>query len=705
MSDNDGFDSEIEESKMIKLRQSILKNQKQRKYGLLSAKSKLRKINKLDKSDDSNKKRSTDSNKKQSTDSNKKQSTDSNKKQSTDSNKKQSTNSNKKQSTDSNKKQVSKQTNKRRDKAIANTIARRPITRQQKQQYSKDTDSFVSLDLDASESSDASETLNESDYSDDTNESSESSGSLADFIESDESDSSDGSNSSDEWDSTDDEKPTKRPHVTPTTTTIHKPVTTPQQLYSPKLNYVDFVTRKEKAERLIASREPCLSDIIDIDNISDEERATLLEQLYKLNTFTKYSEEHIAARDKLWDKIKMFNSRKPIPEELSLNASKLEVNLSDRILNSHLPLEYKKIVYQKYLMLEKMNSTNEEYNKLLVWILTALEIPFGKYISLREGDTNQINQFAFLNNVMKSLNEQLYGMTYVKNEILMIVNNMLTNPMSPDRNIALIGEPGVGKTKIVRCLSSILNIPFCQISLGGVNNVGFITGDSYAFIGSKCGKIVQALTEMKCMNGIIFFDEIDKLADTAQGNEVSNALLHIIDSTQNKEFCDNFFTEFKIDLSKIWFIFSLNDESKIDHILRDRLNLIHIKGYSKEDKMQIFKDYLVPRELNNVGLSVDQIQFSNEAVEYMITHLDKTSTKPEAGVRSLMFKTTNLIKRINLLRVLNENKANVTTNARKRKSINDATTPSDFHSIPFYIENFKLPRVISRKDMERLMSE
>lgn len=644
MDNTNDFDSDEENGKLEQLRKQILNNRKKRKYGLLA-----------------------------------------------------SVKPKPKQKPKPKAKQTPQRKLSRKAPVSKRVLENKPVTRSQAKQHQ-----FVPLQLDSdgsSESSDessveesdessdvtsdvASEELGsfdtESDDSSDNSSDESSSDSLKDFIVDDEPSTKKRKlvkPCRNEWDSSDDDVPKhKLPNV----------VTSPQQLYSPKLNYVDFVSRKEKAERLIASREPCLSDIIDIDNITDEERATLLEQLYKLNTFTKFTEEHISARDKLWDKIKMFNSRKPVPEELTLNTTKLEDNLSDRIMNSHLPLEYKKIVYQKYLMLEKMNTANDEYNKLLVWILTALEIPFGKHSSLNIND----NHYKFLDNVMKKLNDELYGMTDVKNEILMIVNNMLTNPVAHDRNIALIGQPGVGKTKIVRSLSSILNIPFYQISLGGVNNVGFIQGDSYAFIGAKCGKIVDALREMKCMNGIIFFDEIDKLADTAHGNEVSNALLHIIDSTQNKEFCDNYFSEFKIDLSKIWFIFSLNDETKIDHILRDRLNLIHIKGYSLEDKKHIFKEHLVPRELHNVGLVPSMVQFSNEAITYMINRVEKNSGG-EKGVRTLMFKTANLVKRINLLRVLNEN----------------GDSKSSMSSLPFYISNFKLPRVISKKDMERLMSE
>jgi ATP-dependent Lon protease len=234
-------------------------------------------------------------------------------------------------------------------------------------------------------------------------------------------------------------------------------------------------------------------------------------------------------------------------------------------------------------------------------------------------------------------------MQNVKEEILMVINQKLNNPSSTNCTFALVGEPGTGKTKIIRILSEILSLPMEQISMGGVNDVSQLEGHSYTYLGSKPGKIVESIQKMKCNNGIIFFDEIDKIGDSRHGREVTNALIHITDFTQNSTFHDNYIGQIPIDLSKIWFIFSLNDENLVNPILRNRMKMIQVPKYSRKDRVEI------ARKLMNeiyLDLNIDEkvIKFTDENIEYIIDKI-----KQEAGVRELKRTIETILRKIKLL--------------------------------------------------------
>lgn len=159
--------------------------------------------------------------------------------------------------------------------------------------------------------------------------------------------------------------------------------------------------------------------------------------------------------------------------------------------------------------------------------------------------------------------------------------------------------------------------------MGGTNDSSFLAGHSYTYEGARPGKIVTSLQSMKCNNGILFFDEIDKIANTSNGKEVINQLLHITDFTQNDHFCDKYLPEIPIDLSKIWFIFSLNSIDDIDPILSNRLNYIYVDGYTFEDKIIIVKDYLLPKIYDKYNLSKEKYIFNDNIIKKIIIHSQK----------------------------------------------------------------------------------
>ena len=197
-------------------------------------------------------------------------------------------------------------------------------------------------------------------------------------------------------------------------------------------------------------------------------------------------------------------------------------------------------------------------------------------------------------------------------------------------------------TKIARSLAKILDYPFEQISFGGITGPEFIRGHDYTYIGSKPGMIVEALKRMKCKNGILFLDEIDKVSEN---KDISSTLLHVTDPIQNHEFRDRYMSELTIDLSQLWFIYSMNSYPA-DHALRDRMHIIEVQGYSSKEKITICRDFLFPSVLESIGRNRQDIIASDDVLYHLINRACSPSDK---GVRTIEKAVLNICSKINFL--------------------------------------------------------
>ncbi len=420
-----------------------------------------------------------------------------------------------------------------------------------------------------------------------------------------------------------------------------------------------------------------IDNILSMDNILDQERIKLIEKYSLMNNSKEDLNTFIKLRDELLDMINYYNNSDMIEREKNIKKKKLLDNiiinnseLENKILNMFSDTNGKEklyiqgLIYQKYKKLNNMSPIDSEYYKLKEWLDTATKIPFNN----NHNNINNKNLGSILNNIKKGLDKELFGMETVKEEILMAINQRFVNPNNTDTCIALVGPPGIGKTKIITVLANILNYPWEHISMGGANDSSFLTGHSYTYEGAKSGKILDSLIKMQCNNGILFFDEIDKIADTANGKEVSNQLLHITDFTQNDHFCDKYLPEIPINLSKIWFIFSLNSINDIDPILRNRLNFIHVDGYTINEKITICKDYLLSRAFDKYKLNKNKYIFNDQIIRKIIIHsvnieLYNNNKQNQisldnyrSGVRELKRSIDHLFNRLSLLENLSDNK-------------------------------------------------
>lgn len=407
---------------------------------------------------------------------------------------------------------------------------------------------------------------------------------------------------------------------------------------------------KKKADKIIhfiKKRTITLQDILTA-KMSMKHKAILFEWYFIYENSLIMSEERMVSRQHIYDMFKTYKKEHEIcinQKEIFKKLEKYGENYNElfqiqkNILELPTSLENKKIIYAKYCELrEKKEIHEDEYHKLKSWIRQAISLPFNKIIDL---NIPKDNFTSYLLNVRQKLDNELYGMTKVKEKLILYIHHKLMNPESKGWSLALVGPPGVGKTSIALCLSKCLGLPFEQMAMGGMTNSDMLRGHDYTYVGSKPGEIAKSLIRMKCKNGIVFMDEFEKISENS---DMLSCLLHITDFSQNSHFRDNFFSDITIDLSSIWFIYSMNSLPN-DHALRDRIFHIDVQGYSLKDKMNIVCDYIIPKHLRNIGKGQNEIVFDENTLRiFIMTHHNK-----DKGIRQLEKDIKDILHKIYFL--------------------------------------------------------
>ena len=420
------------------------------------------------------------------------------------------------------------------------------------------------------------------------------------------------------------------------------------------------------------------SDSESSDTDSDDEHDYHFEELINRNK----NNDNMDFFHKLEKHIKIYYLEQL--EEIN-QINKTSVPLKFKILNSKMSIKTKSIAIDNINKLENSDTNSGEYSKMEQWISALVKIPFGIHSKLPityKSPTK--DKRLFLKNSNQILNDSIYGHIEAKNTILQTLAKWISNPDSIGNIIALQGPMGNGKTTLVKeGISKAIDRPFAFVALGGSSDSSYFDGHNFTYEGSRWGRIVDILIEMKCMNPIIYFDELDKISDTTRGDEIVNLLTHITDLTQNNSYQDKYFPGIDIDLSKVLFIFSFNDEYKVNRILKDRMQVIRTKGFNTKDKINIANDYLLKQICKTYNYN-DKIIFNNEIITYIIENY----TEKEEGVRNLKRCFDNIISKINMYEMLF-----------------DEETKKTEIELPYTFENFELPYTLKKEDVDNLLNK
>ena len=305
------------------------------------------------------------------------------------------------------------------------------------------------------------------------------------------------------------------------------------------------------------------------------------------------------------------------------------------------PAEVDKTFHKEADKLDNLNPQSPEFNVQLTYLQTLVSLPWGEYT---EDDLN-------LKRAQKILDHDHYGMEKVKERILeyMAVLALRGDLKSPI--ICLYGPPGVGKTSLGKSIAEAMKRKYVRMSLGGLHDEAEIRGHRRTYIGAMPGRIVKSIQKAGSSNPVFILDEIDKVTQMTHNGDPASALLEVLDPEQNNAFHDNYL-DVDYDLSKVLFIATANNLSTIPRPLLDRMEVIEVSGYITEEKYEIAKRHLIPRELENTGLNTPGMKptFNKAAIEMIIERYTR-----ESGVRQLEKQIDKALRKIAYKRQLEEN--------------------------------------------------
>ena len=421
--------------------------------------------------------------------------------------------------------------------------------------------------------------------------------------------------------------------------------------------YIDLVEMKKDLTKKLQKKP---KDRMLMKVIRDYDRE--IKKLVKKNRIKNAKTYHklIHSDNKNTNEIEYFKTKLSNKEQVKVMKDLKEINKHINVdkpyrlalLEAQIPPRFKAIAMQKLNTLKNMEPGDPEYYKMKYWVDSFMRIPFSKYNGLTITMNDGIDKcHEYMLNAKNTLDSCVYGLNDAKLQIMQMVGQWISNPQSVGTAIAIKGPMGTGKTTLVKeGISQILGREFAFIALGGNSDASFLEGHSYTYEGSSWGKIVQIIQDAKCMNPVIYFDELDKISDTPKGEEIVGILTHLTDTSQNSEFHDKYFSDISFDLSKCLFIFSYNDESKVNPILRDRMYRIQTKGYEMKEKLIIARKHLLPKIREQVNFKEDEVIIPDETIQHIVS--SEGLTQKEDGVRNLKRCLEIIYTKLNLFRLV-----------------------------------------------------
>ncbi len=381
-------------------------------------------------------------------------------------------------------------------------------------------------------------------------------------------------------------------------------------------------------------------------NLTPEERQTILEELRvkerlrQVNGLLLRESQVLELGNKIQSQVKegldksqrdfyLRQQMKAIQNELGEGegASQEVQQLKQKLAQKALPAEVRQEAERELNRLAQIHTASSDYHVVLEYLNWILALPW----------LEETEDIIDLEKARRVLELRHYGLEKVKRRILEYLAVLKLNPSIKGPILCLVGPPGVGKTSLGRSIAEAIGRKFVRLSLGGVRDEAEIRGHRRTYVGALPGRIIQSLRRAGSKNPVFILDEIDKLGDSIHGAPAS-AMLEVLDPEQNNAFSDHYL-ELPFDLSRIMFITTANMLDTIPTPLRDRMEVLDIPGYTREEKMRIAKRYLVPKQRKNHGMKAGQFKIADSALRLVINSYTR-----EAGLRNLERELANLCR-------------------------------------------------------------
>ena len=416
-----------------------------------------------------------------------------------------------------------------------------------------------------------------------------------------------------------------------------------QQVYSVATNLIrDFQARQSILEENFAGRRA----VNLIGYIRDLLRSAKLERSIdnEVQELIDRNQEEFFLREKL----NAIKKRLHDDEEPFFEGDDVE-RYSEKISRLLISDEDKEELLRECSKLSMMQSSSADANVIRNYLDEVLKVPFGIFTA----------KAPVISEARKLLEKDHYGLEKVKERFLELIAVTKYTKEPGAQIICLVGPPGVGKTSIVRSVAQAMGREYVRMSLGGVHDEAEIRGHRKTYIGAMPGRIIAALKQAKCCDPVILMDEVDKLGSDWKGDPTS-ALLEVLDPAQNNSFRDNYIG-IPVDLSKVVFVTTANDASRIPEPLFDRMEIIELPGYTFEEKLQIAVKHLLPKQRRLHSLTQSAMKLPDETIKYLITYYTK-----EAGVRRLEQLIASLCRKT-LIHLEESGKRSCTVNIPRMK--------------------------------------